>query len=108
MGMLGFLDRAIALIDAYACQKITEDLDSLGGDKSLGRVRTPQNASRTSRRAWAYIETIHRFIHMAAFRERRARSTLRRVSCVDALSCSDSGSTDDRLFGATCITSTSA
>jgi len=29
MGMLGFLDRAIALIDVGACQKVTEDLDSL-------------------------------------------------------------------------------
>ena|ERR1700746_1421046 len=92
MGMLGFLDRAIALIDAHACQKVTEDLDSLRGDKSLGRVRTPQNASRTSRRGWAYIE----IITWHTFRERRAKSTLRRVSCEDALSCSDSGSTDDR------------
>jgi len=67
MGMLGFLDREIALIDAGTCQKVTEDLDSLGGDKSLRRVRTPQNAGRTSRRAWAYIEIIRRFIHVARF-----------------------------------------
>jgi hypothetical protein len=34
MGMWRFLDRAIALIDAVACQKVTEDLDSLAGRKN--------------------------------------------------------------------------
>jgi hypothetical protein len=62
MGMWGFLDRAIALIDVGACQKVTEDLGSLEGRKIFWVCSHPQNAGRTSRRALAYIEIIRRFI----------------------------------------------
>ena len=40
MGMLGFLDRAIALIDAVICQKVTRDLDSLAGRLSIPQAFT--------------------------------------------------------------------
>ena len=38
MGMLGFLDRAIALIAVVACQKVTRDLDSLAGSLSISQA----------------------------------------------------------------------
>ena len=40
MGMLGFLDRAIALIAVVACQKVTRDLDSLAGRLSMPQAFT--------------------------------------------------------------------
>ena len=62
MGMLGFLDREIALIDVGAARRLQKTWVLWRREKPLGCVRTPQNAGRTSRRAWAYIEIIRRFI----------------------------------------------
>jgi len=39
-GHVGFLERAIALIDAVACQNVTRDLDSLAGRLSIRQAFT--------------------------------------------------------------------
>ena len=46
MGMLGFLDRAIALIAVVACQKVTRDLDFLAGRLSIPQAFTSDYCHR--------------------------------------------------------------